>query len=140
MPKFTYVVDFNMTQYSDAQIIVGNLESGGCAIINNNSTLSGECHIGGSYREIKMNNVEINKDYHAVLTYDGTSLKFYVNSELIGTYTSTSTLKYPDYSTWLVLGANSFQDYAQHSFLNGYIKSLKIYNRALSENEIINSQ
>ena len=142
LPEFTYIVNFSLNS-KKAQTIIGSYEAGGGGISTNSSNkISASYYIGNSYRAITLtNDYEINKEYMAILTYDGEKLKFYLDNNLIGTYTKEDgdSLKYPDKNTELMLGTNPKGTSAQSGFLDGYITSVKIYNRALSNDEIIDN-
>ena len=67
---------------------------------------------------------------YAVGTYDGSSLKLYLNGSLVGTATTSVSIVYSD-SYPLLLGY-----YANAFATNMNVGSLKLYNRALSATEI----
>lgn len=67
--------------------------------------------------------------YHVAATYDGSAWKLYLNGNLEKTTAESGTL--PSTSGYLYIG-NSYGVYN----LNGYIDDLRMYNRALSGNEI----
>jgi hypothetical protein len=67
---------------------------------------------------------------HAVLTFDGSTMKFYANGILI----STDSLPITITGTHDLLISNFYQDNV--SFWKGYIDDVLIYNRALSASEI----
>ena len=76
--------------------------------------------------------LEPNKWYFLAGTYDGETVKFYINGEFISQDTSPSG----DLSTInrdLCIGQN---DFINTLVVNGTIDEVRIYNRALSENEI----
>lgn len=73
---------------------------------------------------------EVNKWYHAACTYDKNIIKLYVNGVLIAT--KTSTLALPKGSEDWSIGRR--WDY--NEFINGNFDEVKIYNAALTQEEI----
>ena len=69
--------------------------------------------------------------YHLVGTYDDSNVKIYVNSNLISTVPTTGDLT--DYGRDIYIGKYGNSGY----YLPGSMSELKIYNRALSQAEII---
>lgn len=72
---------------------------------------------------------EPNQWYHVACTYDGESIKVYVNKELVFSETITGTLS-PN-NSFLQIGARQ-----NGTFFSGALDEIKIYNRALSEIEV----
>jgi len=68
--------------------------------------------------------------YHAVMTYDGANLKLYINGTLVDTLSLAITIN-PNYLP-LNIGRNNSNVF----YFNGQIDDLRIYNRALSPEEI----
>jgi hypothetical protein len=68
--------------------------------------------------------------YHVAITYDGSDLKVYINGELDGIQARTG----PIYSTTSSLSIGSWS--GMQNYFNGTIDDVKIYNRALSADEI----
>jgi len=68
-----------------------------------------------------------NEWFHVALTYDGSVANFYINGTLFGRNTISTTMQLPTES--LKIGLNS-------TYFNGLIDEVRIYNRALSEEEI----
>lgn len=67
--------------------------------------------------------------YHIVGSYDGTTIKAYVNGELQGTSKPTGSYAYS--SAQYQIGYDGSQ-----SPWDGYIDNIQVYNRALTDNEI----
>lgn len=81
---------------------------------------------------------ELNKWYHVVGTYDGSYLKLYVNGELINSVEASGSMK--DYGSDLFIGrhGNKSEYYNTTFHLPGCIDDVRIYNKALSADEISN--
>ncbi len=70
--------------------------------------------------------------YFVAATADGSDQRLYVNGELVDTDSQTTSL---EINTSLIIGARSF---GGHTFYwNGTIDELRIYNRSLSQDEIL---
>ena len=75
---------------------------------------------------------------HIAITYDGSTSKAYVDGDLVHTYNwaSSAPIRKTDYA--LRIGARNAPDPPTYVF-NGLIDEVRIYNRALSDNEIRNN-
>jgi hypothetical protein len=85
---------------------------------------------GSNYRVVAgTTTLSINTTYHLCGTYDGTSLKVYVNGvlEKTGNYSTGSTNSY---------NLNFGRRPAASNYLNGQLEDIRMYNRALSIDEI----
>ncbi len=69
---------------------------------------------------------------HVVATYDGTTIKIYINGSLEGSVTSTRSM--PDTTSPLRIGSRQMSFY--NSYFGGIIDEVRIYNRALTGTEI----
>ena len=74
--------------------------------------------------------IVINTWYHLAITYDGTTIKMYVNGVANSTQAFSGALKKT--AANLTIG----QQYAQGYNINGIISDVRIYNRALTQGEI----
>lgn len=81
---------------------------------------------------------ELYKWYHVVGTYDGSSIKLYVNGSLINSIAASGSMK--DYGSNLFIGRqrNKSEYYNTTYYVPGSIDDVRIYNRALSATEISN--
>lgn len=96
-------------------------------------------YIDGAYRNVNINStIESNKIYNIAMTYDGLKVKMYINGEKYATENSiTGTIKKPGKTTTTALGVNATDHHASSSFFNGKIYSAAVYDRALTEEEIL---
>ena len=93
------------------------------------------------YRYIYGESIATGAYYNLTGTYDGTNLKLYLNSILIGTLNVGTVQIYPNDTTSMVIGCdpNIDQDgnhYCFGDFFAGTIYSARVYNRVLTEEEI----
>lgn len=78
---------------------------------------------------------------HVAALYETTSatdgrIKLYINGQPAGVYTGTKMGAYPIYGTWI--GQSYHGGYGTYK-LNGQVDVTKVYNRALTEQEILNN-
>jgi hypothetical protein len=78
----------------------------------------------------------INTWYHMVMTYDGTTMLIYQDALQVGSAARTQT--FTTDTTGVVVGANAQAagDTGITEFLQGSLEDLRLYNRALAQNEI----
>mgnify|MGYP006087514199 CR=1 FL=1 len=72
--------------------------------------------------------------YHVTLTYDGSTANIYVNGTVAATASTTSTANLTGTSDF-----NIGRVYSSARYFNGQIPTLKLYNRALSAQEVTNN-
>ena len=75
---------------------------------------------------------------HIILTRSGSTLKFYIDGELVGTEINSNTLDFNSCPLYIGARVNTgcasgFQDY-----FDGKIDEVKIYNYALTEEQVKN--
>ena len=86
----------------------------------------------GNYSLNAINTIPWDSWFHAVMVYDGSTLKEYINGTLGGERNASGTLK-----TITSLNIGKCLDYYESfSYFKGKIDDIRIYNRALSEAEI----
>jgi hypothetical protein len=75
--------------------------------------------------------------YHVTGTYDGTTLKLYVNGALEGQLTESITIQYDSAVPWTIGSTSSYiRSVGVPRTWNGVIDEVKLFNRALNANEI----
>ena len=77
--------------------------------------------------------LESNTWYHVTGTYDGSEMRIYVNAALNGTISKSGAIA--EYPTDVHIGAGIYSD-AETEYITGTIDEVKIYNCALSVDEI----
>ena len=78
--------------------------------------------------------LEINKWYHATLTFNGTQKKLYIGGNLVSTITNSTTFT-NSLNNKLILGSRNGTD----GCMQGSIGTVHIYNRALSDTEVMSN-
>lgn len=71
-------------------------------------------------------------------TYDGTNMSLYINGKLEAQKAQTGIIKSPRNGTVMGIGVNTVGNTAQNSFANINVYSAKVYDIALTEEEIVN--
>lgn len=111
---------------------------GGNSYWNGGSGFGFSVSLDGTYTSVGTGNgfYELYKWYHVVGTYDGSSLKMYVNGNLIKSIAASGKMQ--DYGSDLFIGRHGNRsDYYNTTFhLPGTVDDVRIYNRALSSEEI----
>ncbi len=134
--NFTYIIKFKADNVSNGyQSLFANYENSGIGIVLENAKVQVWAHDGGSYRVISTP-VESNKEYEVAVTFDKTVLKLYLDGEEKASY-NMSYISPAISSTIMMIGANPNGSTATDEFFKGTIKYLKVYNRALTKDEIV---
>ena len=120
--------------------------SGGTVISKFNGNVKGEYYLSISpdgkvifHREVSPWNlistkaIPFDEFSHVVLTYDGTDMKIYINGELDSTQTGGA--QGTDTITKVLIGAQ-FTSGAAAKFFDGSLDNVKLYNRALTPEEV----
>lgn len=118
--------------------IFDNLEYGGWYFrIYNYQPVVGY-YISGYERYFYYNGPRVtsNEYTHFVGTYDGNSIKLYVNGELGQTSNHVGRIAPTRYNTHLILGGNAYQNRTNGNYYNGQIRTARVYARALTAEEI----
>ena len=126
-------------QISDNQErdIIANYESGGYGIAIKNGYIYGIIYINGSYKEINsLEKYEIGEKYIVQVTYDGSEMKLYINNKLQNTISVIGTIGTPTRNTIVMLGSNPKGSSADGNYFKGTIYSVRIYDRALTSDEL----
>lgn len=125
---------FNKLDTTEKQYIIGNWAGAGGGILFNSETkkVVGQFNIGGTwYNVISKANIKTNKEYTVSLTYDGSKIRLYINGVLDSEKEVSGVIK--SSSEVMVIGrqpSNSVR------WFNGKVYSARIYDRALTDEEI----
>lgn len=124
-------IDCNWLQYNGSYSNIGpRLEQ------NSSGTLGWVIgDVSGNYQNVNVvsSGLDASKYHQAIITKDGTAVKSYYNGALVTSTTATYT--HPGYFKNVQIG-RGFSTSSERWF-NGYIPLTKIYNRALSGDEIL---
>ena len=120
--------------------ILGNYDTGGGGITIRNNKISCSYYINGAYQYLDSSITPSSGTIYTVTaTYDGSTIKLYINGELNTQQSISGTIKTPIKNTMMAIGGNPVGNTIQDSYMKGKIYSARIYNRALSQEEIIHN-
>ncbi|MBQ8797553.1 MAG: metallophosphoesterase [Oscillospiraceae bacterium] len=95
------------------------------------------CHVGGSYKKVLTGSLK-NRWVHLTGTYDGTTLKMYVNGVAIGELIAEGTMTQPEaayYTRSMFIGADCQLNGARYYF-DGKIATARVYSQVLSDTDV----
>ena len=72
--------------------------------------------------------------FHLVVTYDGTTVKYYINGEYKQSYTTTISSTY--WGNTLSFGVSQANGSSYGNYLNGRLNDIRVYNHCLSPMEV----
>lgn len=134
---FKYNEDFEAGSSESRGNLCGAKEAGGFSVTMYGNKLSFNPHIGGSYRNTGVE-VESGRWYHAVGTYDGSTVRLYVNGVLAASTPATGTLSSPSAGARnLVIGADASGRDRPAYFAPATISRAKVFSKALSPDEVL---
>ena len=120
--------------------IIENIEKGGYGIFLYDDYIYGQIYVGGSPQSIgSIEKYQIGETYTVQLTYDGKEMKLYINNKLQNTINVTGTINTPSNATILMLGVDPRGAYPDGPYFKGTIHSARIYDRALTIDELYNN-
>ena len=132
----TLEVTFSLDKI-DNVVILGNYDIGGGSIIIRNNQISCLYYINDEYQYLDSSIApSVGTIYTVTATYDGTTIKLYVNGELEAQQSVSGTIKTPIKNTMMAIGGNPIGNAIQDGYMKGKIYSAKIYNKALTQDEV----
>lgn len=144
--QISFCCCFNTYDTEKGQEILSCTESGGFSVGINSDRQSGAFQVaiyaGGSYADYKAfdvsGNILPNTWYFCCITYDGSNIKVYLNSELKSTVAKTGQIKFPTTTTTFIIGAEPLGSGSiDGDCFYGKISNVLVYNRALTEDEVL---
>jgi hypothetical protein len=109
-------------------------------LFKDSSTLYGGVNTSGSFSAIGIGTSYMsgNKWHHFVHTYDGSFQKLYLDGVLLNSASITGSIQYDANNTRVIISGddNSGYNSGTSAFHNGKINQIKMYNRALTSEEI----
>lgn len=123
----------NGGNYSD---LLSNQQYGGCGIeLSSDSYAMFYAMVNGEY-VYPQAEIAPGEYVHIVGTYDGRSVKLYINGELKDTVDAKGKITMPNTSQYLVVGGDSGSNNTAEALMKGEIIGANIYSYVLSEDEI----
>lgn len=128
----------NDTPTSGYHCIISNYNNGGMGLDFRDKDLYVQAWIDGEYRRAYITNaIEPNTVYNISGTYDGNSLKLYINGSLVATTEIAGKIGNPVGNTIMAIGANPDGNSVDHEqFSNIRVYNARVYERALTQAEI----
>lgn len=114
---------------------IGCTESGGHGFQIQNGQIKTSVCIGGSYYN-QYYNIAANTWYHVAITYDGTSIKLYVNGDTKAETAVTGSFSYNTDNGWAFGGNITSNGTDTTEKYNGLISDIRLYATALSADDI----
>ena len=125
---------------SQEEVLLANYESGGYGIAISNGSTYMQVYISNTYQRAKSTDIiNTNKVYYIAGTFDGTTIKLYVNGVLEASTTVTETIGQPVSNTILAIGANPSGSNLTGGYANGIVHTARLYDRASTAEEIMNN-
>ena len=127
--------DLSKTQYN----VFNNFETYGIGIIIYNKKIELYANINSTGYSVVSKAIETNRIYFVSASYDGSTMKLYVDGILISSKSVTGDVTVPNSNTVFAIGCNpagSSCENGDSRYFNGKIYSARLYNRALSLSEI----
>lgn len=133
------VVQFNTIGAETAEFnaVAGNWQAGGFGIQQKNGQNSANFNGNGTWCHAYGSASTIQEKWHLTATYDGSYLKFYENGTLKSTVSGNGAIKAPADNTVFSVGSNPLGGEIGITPLNGYVFAVRLYNRALTANEVL---
>ena len=123
---------FNLWYSYSSDIVSLSTRSGPPDTVGYQYTVSGNATVAC---QSKTNYNHVVGIYETISATDG-RVRLYINGQSAGVYVDTKMGAYPIYGTWI--GQSNHSGYGTYK-LNGQVDITKVYNRALTENEILNN-
>ena len=141
-PQQTIEITFHATaatiSNTSVHNIIGNWETGGGGIYLSAGTIRGQYYINNAYVTIDSGiKPTANTKYTVSLSYDGFTLKLFVNGTLAVSKAVTGTILPPQSNTIMAIGGNAVGDKINDGWFAGNIYQVRIYNRGLTDDEIV---
>ena len=126
---------------TSTQYIMGNIEAGGVGLyLASTSKVQGTFYIdeAAAYKYTGISNTVLSTGnvYHVAVTYDGSTLKLYVNGTLEKSSSVSGNIRQALNNTVMSLGTNPNGTSPTSPYFNGKIYSAAVYNRALTADEV----
>lgn len=128
---------YNSIPNSGEYDVFSNQQSGGIGLGVNNGKLTLFAHVDGGYKEPTAI-IQAGQWVHAVGVVDGSAVKLYVNGKLVSQIAANGGVQYPsgEGAKNFLIGGDSDGGNGGSSYADGYVSFARIYDKALSEEEI----
>jgi len=110
-------------------------EDGGAGLLVSSDQKLGFTIYKSGYKYCYSETINLNQWYHVCGTYDNTTMKLYINGQLIATTTVGGAITYHSTCPWEIGGNPGKTSFAAGNVI-GKISDVRIYNHALSAKEV----
>ena len=122
----------------ESNSVICNHQSYGCGIIQKDAQYCG-CAYVDSWNFAYGQPVKANVRMGLAMTYDGNILKLFRNGMLVSSVEASGVIKPPISNTVLSVGSNPNGTKGGVQFLTGNVYSVRVYNSALTDEEILSN-
>ena len=133
------LVKFSRTTNTNDEKVVANLESGGYDIMNVEGKSACEVNVDGTYYIVYGSTFSVDNKVYLSFTYDNKTIKLFENGTKVNEKSISGTIKSPSNSTVLSIGSNPSGESIGGQKLVGDVYSVRLYNRALSDDEVLSN-
>ena len=116
-----------------------NQQTGGVGFeIDNQGLLQFYVNVNGTYKCASGIKAEKGKYYHLVGTYDGNTVKIYINGVLSGECSASGSVSWPsiDKAWYLAIGSDSGPDGSTESPIDGRVAIANVYSNVLDASQV----
>ena len=141
IPYITYEILFaNKYNNTTQKHLLSDAENGGCALlINSGKKIGASCYLEDGYKNIYGFDLVDNELHTATLTYDGSYLELHIDGKKVSSLKNNGGIGLPVNNTILAISGNPSGKNVNIQFFSGKVYSVRIYNRALTDEEIKNN-
>lgn len=122
---------------SESENILSNMQNGGFAmVVTTEQKIRGQYYISGGYRAGSSYTIDLNKIQSFTSSYDLNYINSYIGGSLAEKFPYSGTIGAPGNSTYFAIGTNPTGSSAGGAYYLGQIYSVRLYNRALTDEEV----
>ena len=130
---FTNEVTFETNKLDGTQNVLSNINNGGFAILVRNGQIRALISTGTDrVKVLYYNGVIVNTKYTVQVVKDDTEVKMYVNGQLADSVEASMRTV----NNEMMIGAKPLGDEAETNFFSGVVYAVRLYDRALTEQEL----
>ena len=119
--------------------IACNFEYGGYGLDAKNSKTTFVAYVGEYKYVYCKENIVVGEPVHIIGTYDGIDVKLFINGVLNNIINAPGAIGEAQNSTIFALGGDPIGENVKGGWFKGKIKSFRLYDRALTEDEVYNN-
>lgn len=136
----TFETVFKLTEYNAyTRVPFGNMQNGGLGFqIDPNGMMTFSVYVDGSIRTVASYPLELGQYYHLAGTFDGKTLRIYVNGAPVNELAAPGKITWPTDSTaqYLAIGGDSGTNNTPECVIRGEVVQANVYSGVLTAEEI----